>query len=51
MAVQRDRRGRDAADRDLPFAADIGEIGAVGEDEAETDQRERELRLIEAAIA
>ena len=44
--------GRDAADRDLPLAADIGEVGAVGQDEAEADQRERRrLRLIEAPIA
>ena len=35
------RRGGDAADRDLALAADVGEVGAVGEDEAEADQRQR----------
>ena len=38
---QRERRGGDAAHRDLALAADIGEVGAKRQDEAEADQRQR----------
>ena len=38
-AVKRDCGRGDAADRDLTLAADIHQIGAVGDDEADTDQR------------
>ena len=40
MAVERHRGGRDAADGDLPLAADIGQVGTVCEHEAEPDQCE-----------
>ena len=39
---QRRGGGGDAADRDLALAADVGEVGAVGQDEAEAHQRQRD---------
>ena len=41
-AVEAHGGGGDAAERDLALAADVGEVGALGEDEAEADQAERE---------
>ena len=40
MAIEGDGGCGDAADGDLSFAADIGQVGAVGEHKAEPDQRE-----------
>ena len=45
MTVKCYRRRRDAADGNLALAADIGEIGAVRQDEAEPDQRERQASI------
>ena len=54
MPIERDGCRGDAANGDLPFAADIGEIGPIGEHEAKSDQRKghaaRALRALEGEM-
>ena len=50
-AVQRERRGGDAADRDLALAAHIGEVGAIARMKPRPTSDSATARLIEAPTA